>query len=96
MAKEATSLITCTFYSKDAPADVGCVGDFVPPKRITGERAQMCPNCRGRIDAWSKRLIKDPDAAILYRGRLTLRSARMDNVLSHKTDKVVPMRKRRA
>jgi hypothetical protein len=56
----------------------------------------MCPNCRHNIDAWSKRLARDPDAARIYRGRLTLRSARMDNVLTTATAKVVPLRKRRA
>jgi hypothetical protein len=101
MAKEPTNRITCSFWTNDTREDVGCLGTFVPPKRISGDRAAMCPNCRHNIDAWSRRLAKDPDAARLYRGRLTLRSARMDNVLTSSVaktpaGKVIHLRRRRA
>ena len=71
------------------------MGQFKMPKRIEGDRAAYCPNCRHNIDAWDKRLKRDPDAARHYRHRLSLRSARMDEVLSH-GGKVVQLRRRRA
>lgn len=89
-------LITCQFAREGGnDPESGCMGQFKRPPRIQGERATWCPNCRSRIGRWEPILAKDPDRARLYRKRLYLRSASMDEVLTHVKGNIVPLRRRK-